>query len=1053
MTAVEVDLASSSDSSEPSHFSLIRRWVQQVGSRLPVPGPVTSFPFLNPLHGYEDLTFDEGLLAGARQFGCEPYPLESWYRQHLSSGRIRTADLQSALQEELSPSACDERIATLLTRGELWLALLTNPLPTGTPDELRWYLAETDALRRMNPALPEDLRRRWIDSVRRWGCQQFVELAQNKNEHDDGWKRLIGDLVNRQTQADMERWREADWEEFGLKLLWRVIRQGVHAARTGECATVTSREHDLPTLLQQTTGVDPRAMVDRLLIRFCAAFLDQGQARERLPVRGAGFWEAFLTLYGTSSPWQLELTELPGELRRLVEANLSPLASIHESLQWLNIPSDDREAYLLQTAVRLRGWAGMLWHAETRHDRVPFPVPADTLLEFLAVRLIVERVAIQHVAAREWGVSGNLTQIRDVAARHPLKHESESLEQTAIVIFQLAQILGWTPDRLHRLSQTEWVALTGELRRCGSLQRRRLFQKAFEGRLRTMALDVLARGEAAQPRPAAHLKFQAVFCIDAREESFRRHIEELEPLTETFGVAGFFGIPMSYRGIGEAQFVAQCPIVVTPRYWVVEEPAYSHQDLFQRRKQTRRAIGEAARHFHSGSHGLLTGAIIAAGLGALASVPLVGRILFPRLTGHFRRLAGSFIEEAPVSHLRLERRSDNPGPLDDGLGFSRQEMVDMSERLLRDIGLIDNFSRLVLLLGHGSSCLNNPHQSAYDCGACTGRAGGPNARAMAAMLNDLRVREQLARRGIGIPEETRFVAGEHNTTKDSVQLFDLDQLPASHAEELDTARSILAAACERNAHERCRRFYSAPLNLSRAAAHRHVAERAEDLAQTRPEFGNATNALCVVGRRDRTRGLFLDRRSFLVSYHPEQDDADLTILNRLLSAVVPVCAGINLQYTLAATDPAGWGSGSKLPHNVTSLLGVMDGAASDLRAGLPLQGVELHEPVRLLMVVEVEQAALCRLLERNPTWKRLVAHEWLQLATLSPTGSVLHRYAHGAFRPYSPSPAMPPTTCNSESWYRGRRDHLEFACIQPSAARADLTSSQQAAQHHACRQC
>ena len=56
------------------------------------------------------------------------------------------------------------------------------------------------------------------------------------------------------------------------------------------------------------------------------------------------------------------------------------------------------------------------------------------------------------------------------------------------------------------------------------------------------------------------------------------------------------------------------------------------------------------------------------------------------------------------------------------------------------------------------------------------------------------------------------------------------------------------------AHERARRFQSAPLTLPFAAARRHVEARAEDLAQTRPECGHATNAICFVGRRERTRG-------------------------------------------------------------------------------------------------------------------------------------------------------------------------------------------------------
>jgi uncharacterized protein YbcC (UPF0753/DUF2309 family) len=131
----------------------------------------------------------------------------------------------------------------------------------------------------------------------------------------------------------------------------------------------------------------------------------------------------------------------------------------------------------------------------------------------------------------------------------------------------------------------------------------------------------------------------------------------------------------------------------------------------------------------------------------------------------------------------------------------------------------------------------------------------------------------------------------------------------------------------------------------------HVQERAEDLAQTRPEYGNCTNEMCFVGRRSRIRGLYLDRRSFLMSYDKSQDTDKNMILARILGAVIPVCEGINMLYTLSAIDSSGWGSGTKLPHNVTSLLGVMDGAASDLRTGLPWQGVDIHEPVRILFIV------------------------------------------------------------------------------------------------------
>jgi uncharacterized protein YbcC (UPF0753/DUF2309 family) len=239
----------------------------------------------------------------------------------------------------------------------------------------------------------------------------------------------------------------------------------------------------------------------------------------------------------------------------------------------------------------------------------------------------------------------------------------------------------------------------------------------------------------------------------------------------------------------------------------------------------------------------------------------------------------------------------------------------------------------------------------------------------------------------------------------------------------------LEEACLRNAHERCRRFDSAPVDLSFGAAHQHVEGRSEDLAQTRPEFGNATNAFCFVGRRSRTRGLFLDRRCFLASYDPTQDDGESQILTRILSAVVPVCEGINMQYYLSAVDSTGWACGTKLPHNVTSLLGVMDGAASDLRPGLPWQGVEIHEPVRLTFIIESTPEVMQSVMERNAVIRRILGNGWALLAVLSPDSGELHVFQNGEFRNYRPETGSLPAAACSTDWYRGWRDHLGFAQI------------------------
>ena len=88
-------------------------------------------------------------------------------------------------------------------------------------------------------------------------------------------------------------------------------------------------------------------------------------------------------------------------------------------------------------------------------------------------------------------------------------------------------------------------------------------------------------------------------------------------------------------------------------------------------------------------------------------------------------------------------------------------------------------------------------------------------------------------------------------------------------------------------------------------------------------------------------------------------------------------------------DPTGYGCGTKLPHNVTSLLGVMDGAQSDLRTGLPWQMVEIHEPTRLAIVVEGTRDRLRRVVEANPTIERLVRHRWIWLACLDAESGTL----------------------------------------------------------------
>ena len=143
----------------------------------------------------------------------------------------------------------------------------------------------------------------------------------------------------------------------------------------------------------------------------------------------------------------------------------------------------------------------------------------------------------------------------------------------------------------------------------------------------------------------------------------------------------------------------------------------------------------------------------------------------------------------------------------------------------------------------------------------------------------------------------------------------------------------------------------------------------------------------------------------------------------------PVCGGINLEYYFSHVDNPGYGCGTA-PAQHHPLLGVMDGAASDLRTGLPWQGVEIHEPVRLMIVCEVAGDVLLRVLERNPMMKQMVGKRWVQLAVLDPHSQRISLFRDGAFQGYRPEAKHLPQAASSIDWYRGWRDFLEFVEIE-----------------------
>jgi len=798
--------------------------------------------------------------------------------------------------------------------------------------------------------------------------------------------------------------------------------------KTPEAASVPPAVPARPRdALLAAAGVDVDDTVNARLIRDCSAFLDQGAAAWAMPGREGGFYAAVAAL--ATRPLALEPAALSGLGRAFrSQKGLTPAAVVLACLNDFRVPTKAWETMLVAELLSLPGWAGLIHKLEREPGLAPHtPLPCS-LMDFLAVRLTLTRVAVENAWAARGETRPFWTHWREAA---PAAAPSEAARRAgAARLFEAARLLGVTPERAALLSDAELASFRAEVESFGDWERRRVWHLAYERRHEHEILKPLAghRAGVDPRRPAARPVAQVVTCLDEREESFRRALEENDPALETLGAAGFFSVAVQYRGLDDPHAVALCPVVVTPRHAVTERAREDARPTAASRRDRRRLWSAAAHLLEAGSRTMLLGWAFAIVVGLPLIVPMLGRAVAPRFASRARARLARLIP-SPDTELSLHRPDEGSAPAADGFlpGFTVSEQAERIAALLRAAGLTEGHARLVALLGHGSTSLNNPHESAHDCGACGGRRGAPNARIAAAMANDTRVRERMAALGVRVPADTWFVGGYHDTCSDEVSLFDLDAVPETHRTELARLRRSLDAGRAANAHERARRFEAFDDAGSAAEALEHVEDRSDRLSEPRPEYGHATNAVAIVGRRSLTRGLFLDRRAFLVSYDPDRDP-NVDSLAALLGAGGPVCAGINLEYYFSVVDNERYGCGTKLPHNVTGLIGVMNGPASDLRTGLPWQMVEVHEPVRLLLVVENTPERLLAAAGRSPVVVELVKNRWIRLATIDPEDGTVRVLRGDAFEPLTGA-VEPPAALSSVDWYRDKLEHLPIARI------------------------
>ena len=756
-----------------------------------------------------------------------------------------------------------------------------------------------------------------------FGYQATLQLADYRTMYEQG--RISPEVLNRLILDKKGVAQLANWQQKLLSQPYNVESD----ARIG-----TLRQN-----WKKHYKIDMDTMVHPTLFRILCSYLDQGIAIWDFPTNGKGLIAGLKTLEKNSFTSFFKTKTA----RKLL---LSDDCTVESLLKMVVGNPSYYKQYLYDQQFAHRGWSGMAATLEHSPDTLLSPKKI-TLEEVVLLDLLLEIDNLTH----KFG-AGNWQPLAQYLTEPPM----ELLDSVP-------------PTELQEVYE--------------------LWQKAFEWSYYDQVLSGISalkdKKSRELPQKEAHQKsFQAIFCIDERECSLRRHVEQLDTECETLGMPGFFGVEFYFQAENAKFYDKMAPAPVTPRFLIKE------QNNNKSRPQ------EA--FYNSKAHTLLGGYLASFTFGYWAIGKLIRNLYAPKMTP---AISNAFAHMHKYSSLSIENKDVNDQENGLQIGFTTTEMADRVEGALRNIGLIKNFAPLIYLVSHGASTANNPHHGAYDCGACSGRPGSVNSKVMAFMANHPKVREILVQRGITIPDSTQFLGAMHDTAADEMQFYELDALSSINQEAHKNNEITFENALNWNAKERSRRFASIDTKGSLVKVRQKIKERSVSFFEPRPELGHGTNALCIIGNRSFTKGLFLDRRAFMNSYDYKTDPEGKLLLG-VMRPIGPVCGGINLEYYFSRVDNYKLGAGTKLSHNVMGLIGVANSSDGDLRPGLPIQMVEVHDPVRLMVIVEHSPEIVLKAINTQADTYQWFQNEWVHLVAACPVTNKYFYFKNEQFQEYTP---------------------------------------------------
>ncbi|MGM0477655.1 MAG: YbcC family protein [Bacteroidota bacterium] len=560
----------------------------------------------------------------------------------------------------------------------------------------------------------------------------------------------------------------------------------------------------------------------------------------------------------------------------------------------------------------------------------------------------------------------------------------------------LAILLAWEVAFLNSLEgldisdlwkriQRQNAAVLFELNEDESVYQRIILQNAFDFACQRKLVAKINNNGGRISQQQVRPTVQAIFCIDVRSEVYRRNMEMLSPAIETLGFAGFFAFPINYVPIGHSRGQHQCPALIPTGATVKEvlSDDKKHQKAMKSRKNRFHLFSSWKKFRH--------GAVSCFGFVSPMGITFLPKLFLDGfgITRPVAHPKGSFLSRRNANNKSVSLATDSQNNQDFGLELSQQ--IKLAKNALSAMSLTNNFAKLVMITGHGSSSTNNPHATGYDCGACGGNSGEANAKVAAEVLNNSEVRFGLAKEGIKIPADTYFIAAEHDTTTDEVKLFKTELVPDPLKQELAQLKKWLMVAGHATRTERALR-----LNVNGKSLDRKVIARSKDWSQVRHEWGLAGCNTFVVAPRERTKDANLEGKSFLHSYDWKADKG-FNVLELIMTAPMVVTNWINMQYFASTVDNKNFGAGNKTLHNITGGIGVLEGSSGDLRVGLPWQAVHdgenyQHLPQRLNVVIEAPIEAINDILEKHQNVKDLCDNKWIFLMVMNEEGTISHSY-------------------------------------------------------------